>query len=615
MFLNGITFKASMKANTTIMAAVTAVLILALSMLFVPINSGGMSGYSYAPQATGNSTSNNTFYLAVDSYGSFTANLNPFSAVALQPYGYTGLSLVFSPLMYLMNGQSPQPGVATSYSYSPNLTAITFHLRTGVEYNNGQPFNASDVLFTFNYIMAHHAIDSQGLHNFVKSVAASGNNVTFYLNDTAYTDLYSIMSQPMLYPAEWQNVNDPQNLTLTDPVGTGPFVASSVTSNGFTFTWNSHYYYTGAHLSTIVLQSYPTVTAEANALAAGSINWLSGAFDAQAPSWAAQNSTHFYFAPPSGFLMLQLNNNIWPLNNSNFRAAIANVFNRTALSNESLQPPAQNFVVPALNNYLTPSFLKQYPNGAVYTKNLSLATTLMEKAGYHLSGGQWLNATGVQATITLSGNGAAANVVANLNHMVTELTNFGIKAKTYLPSGAIFYSNMYQGNFSAGMGFLASTINPIGALNVSFSNYWHVPSGTSAKGDYSRFNNTSFTQNITLAARQTSLSGQQPYIDNALRVLINQTPAIPIAESVSQNEFNTAGFSGVNQTLFKDALYSNSFGPVVGISVPLVSVHFNPTKPSSSPLSVTDYAIIGGIVAVVIIGAAIGVSRRGKKEE
>ena len=53
----------------------------------------------------------------------------------------------------------------------------------------------------------------------------------------------------------------------------------------------------------------------------------------------------------------------------------------------------------------------------------------------------------------------------------------------------------------------------------------------------------------------------------------------------------------------------------MGISVPLVSVHFNPTKPSSSPLSVTDYAIIGGIVAVVIIGAAIGVSRRGKKEE
>lgn len=174
---------------------------------------------------------------------------------------------------------------------------------------------------------------------------------------------------------------------------------------------------------------------------------------------------------------------------------------------------------------------------------------------------------------------------------------------------------MYQGNFSIGMGFLASSINPIGALNVSFSGYWHVPVGTSAKGDYSRYTNTSLTQNITLAAQQTSLSAQQPYIQNALSVLVNATPAIPIAESISQNEFNTAGFSGVNTTSFEDALYSNSFGPVVSIAVPLVSVHFNPTKPTSTPLSTTDYAIIGVIIAVVIVGAAIGVSRRGKKEE
>jgi|GEM_PF-5749084 peptide/nickel transport system substrate-binding protein len=604
------------KGKVTIITTVAVVIIMALSMLFVPVNSGGISGLYYSPQVSGNNASSNTFYIAVDSYGSFTPNLNPFSPVALQPYGYSSLSLVFSPLMYLMNGQSPEPGVATSYSYASNLTSVTFHLRSDVEYNNGQPFNASDVLYSFTYIMQHPAIDSQGLDKFVKSIAVIGNSVTFNLNNTAYTDLYSIMSQPMLYPAQWENITDPQSAVLTNPIGTGPFIVSSVSSTGFTFTWNSHYYYTGSHLQTVILQSYPTVSAEANALDAGTINWLSGAFDAQAPSWASQNSSHFYFAPPSGFLMLQLNNNIWPLNNSYFRAAIANVFNRTALSTESLQPPAQNFVIPALNNYLTPSFLQKYPNGAVYTKNLTLASNLMEKAGYHLSNGKWLASNGSQPTITLSGNGAAANVVANLNHMVTELTSFGIKANTYLPSGAIFYSNLYQGNYSAGLGFLASSINPIGALNVSFSNYWNVPIGKTAIGDYSRFDNASFTQNITLAAQKISLSEQQPYIMNALNILVNQTPAIPIAESVSQNEFNTFGFSGVNQTLFNNSLYSNSFGPVVSIAVPLVGVHFNSNKAITSPISTTDYAIIGVIVvAAVVIGVGLGIRRRGKKED
>ena len=605
-----------MKLKINIAATIFVTLVLALGVLSVPTNSGSNSSSVYTAQVTGTSiNSNSTFYLAVDSYGTFDANLNPFSTIALAPYGYTALSLVFSPLMYLMNGENPQPGLATSYSYATNLTAITFHLRSGVEYNNGQTFNASDVIFTFNYIMTHSSIDSQSLSSFVKSVGATGNDVTFYLSNSAYTDLYSIMTQPILYPTQWTNITNPATDTMTNPIGTGPFMASSITSNEFQFTWNQHYYYTGSHLSKVVMQSYPTVTAETNALVSGNINWLSGAFDAQAPTWATQDSTHFYFAPPSGFLMLQLNTNIWPLNNPDFRAAIAYVFDRQALSNESLQPPAGNFVMPALNNYLSPSFLNKYPNGTVYTLNLTKATNLMVAAGYHLNNGRWLATNGTQPSVTLSGNGAAANVVANLNTMVTELTAFGINANTYLPSGAIFYSNLYQGDYSAGLGFLASSINPIGALNVSFSGFWHVPVGTTAKGDYSRFSNENLTQNITLAATEPSLSKQQPYIQNALGILVNETPAIPIAESISQNEFNTAGFLGINQTSFKDAVYSNTFGPVVSIAVPLVGVHFNSTSPSTPPLNLTDYSIIGVIITIAVIGTAVVVSRRRKKED
>lgn len=549
-----------MKLKINIAATIFVTLVLALGVLSVPINSGGNSSSFYTAQVTGTSNnSNSTFYLAVDSYGTFDANLNPFSTIALAPYGYTALSLVFSPLMYLMNGENPQPGLATSYSYATNLTAIT--------------------------------------------------------SESAYTDLYSIMTQPILYPTQWTNITNPATDTMTNPIGTGPFMASSITSSEFQFTWNQHYYYTGSHLSKVVMQSYPTVTAETNALVSGNINWLSGAFDAQAPTWSTQDSTHFYFAPPSGFLMLQLNTNIWPLNNSDFRAAMAYVFDRQALSNESLQPPAGNFVMPALNNYLSPSFLNKYPNGTVYSLNLTKAKNLMEAAGYHLNNGKWLATNGTQPSVTLSGNGAAANVVANLNTMVSELTAFGINANTYLPSGAIFYSNLYQGDYSAGLGFLASSIDPIGALNVSFSGFWHVPAGTTAKGDYSRFSNESLTQNITLAATEPSLSKQQPYIQNALSILVNETPAIPIAESVSQNEFNTAGFLGVNQTSFKDAVYSNTFGPVVSIAVPLVGVYFNSTSPSTPPLNLTDYSIIGVIIAIVAIGTAVGITRRRKKED
>lgn len=606
-----------MKTKSVLKVTVVVVTLLVLSMYFATTGSETLSSSPFAPPAS-SSTNNSSgaFYLAVDSYGSYTVNLNPFSTAALTPAGYTGLSLVFSPLMYLMNGEPIQPGLATSYSYASNLTSVTFTLRSGVDYSNGQPFNASDVVFSFHFIMSNPAIDVHGLSKIVKSVVAkSSTSVTFNLNNTAYSNLYAIVSQPILYPGQWANITNPSTAIVINPIGTGPYVASSITSSQFVFTWNSHYYFTGSHIPEIIMPSYPNVGAQANALVAGDINWLSGSFDADAPTWATQSANHFYFYPASGFLMLYLNTKMWPFNNSYVRTAIAYAVNRQVLSNESLQPPASNFVMPVLSNYLTSSFLAKYPNGNVYTYNTSYAASLMEKAGFHLSNGKWEAANGTQPSITLSGNGAAANVVANLNEMVTELTNFGFKANTYLPSGAIFYANLFAGNFSAGMGFLADTINPIAGLNTAFNGNYYEPIGTRAVGDYSRFVNASLTQNITLASQQASLSAQQPYIQNALYILINQTPSIPIAESISQNEFNTTGYTGINETSFKDALYSNSYGPVVSIAVPLVGVHAAVAKSTTPATPIIDYVAAIIVVIVVIAGVASYMVSRRKKEK
>ncbi|QRF75845.1 antimicrobial peptide ABC transporter periplasmic binding protein SapA [Thermoplasmatales archaeon] len=596
---------------------VLLIAVMSVLMAIVPLGTSASSEPLYSSFAGTNVTSNTSvFYLAVDSYGSFTPNLNPFSGIASEPYETTAISLVYQPLMYLMNGEAPSPALATSYSYSSNLTNITFTLRSNVEYSNGASFGPSDVLFSFNYIMSHPNIDFQELTSFISSINQTGvDQVSFYLTTTAYTNLYAIMSQPIVYPNQFRNVSDPYGLTLTDPIGTGPFVAQSITASQFELSWNSHYYYTGSHISTLIIPSYPSVTAETNALSSGNINWFSGGFDAAAPTWAGQSPNHFYFYPPSGFLMLWINTHAWPLNMSLVRTAMAYVLNRNVLSNESLQPPAANFVEPALSNYLSPSFVTQYPNGSYYNLNLTKATSLMEQAGFTKgSNGYWqYKNNNTEVKVTLSGNGAASNVVANLNTISTEFKSFGIDASVYTPSGAIFYSNIYSGNYSMGMGFLPSTINPIGALQTGFSSTYLKPIGTSATGDYSRYNNTNVTKDLQKAANQTTLDGQRQYIQAALSILLNDTPAIPVAESISQNEFNTYGYAGVNQTTFKDALYSNTYG-LISIAVPLTHI-YSTTSTSPTGLSLTDYVIIGVVAVVIIAGVAVVALRRNRTKE
>ena len=597
---------------------VLSVAFLALICAAVPIGTGngGFLGLSSAASGTNNTSNNSVFYLAVDSYGSFTANMNPFSGIAPQPYQTTAISLVYQPLMYLMNGESPQSALATSYKYSSNLTNITFTLRSGAEFNNGAAFNASAVVFSFDYIMSHNNIDPHAINTFLKSVQATGSNqVSFYTTNYAYTYLYTIMSQPIVYPGQWQNQSDPYNVTLTNPIATGPYMAKSITTSQFELTWNTHYYYTGKHISTLIIPSYPDVTTEANALASGNINWFSGGFDAAAPSWANQSASHYYFKPPSGFLMLWLNTHEWPLNNSEVRTAMAFAINRQVLSNESLQPPAANFIEPALSNYFNSSFLSNHPNGAYYTYDTAHAATLMEKAGFTKgSDGYWKAANGTEINITLSGNGAASNVVANLNEMVKEFAAFGIHAKTYLPSGAIFYANVYDGNYSVGMGFLASTVNPIGALQLGFSSTNYAPIGTKAFGDYSRYQNKTVTQDLAQAANQSSTSSQIPYIAGAMSILMNDTPAIPVAESISQNEFNTYGYSGINDTSFTDALYSNNYG-LISIAIPLVGVYSTTSTSTGTGLSTIEYVAIGAVVVIVIAAIAVVALRRGKTKE
>ena len=46
-----------------------------------------------------------------------------------------------------------QPDLATSWDASEDLKTWTFHLRPGVKFHNGKPFDASDVLFTYKRIL------------------------------------------------------------------------------------------------------------------------------------------------------------------------------------------------------------------------------------------------------------------------------------------------------------------------------------------------------------------------------------------------------------------------------------------------------------------------------
>ncbi|MCL4334924.1 MAG: ABC transporter substrate-binding protein [Candidatus Thermoplasmatota archaeon] len=599
-----------------LLVAISVAALLLMTMVNVSSNTLSAGGYQYGVAPASNS--NSTFILGTTGEP-MVVTLNPYGPYSFNYIGY-GDSIIFSPLMYQMNGLPLYPGLATGYNYSNGGQTITFQLRSNAKYSNGAPFNSSDVKFTFNYIIAHPSIDSIGLNNLIKSISTpSSTQVVFNLNGTCYSSLYTLVSQPIFYPPQWQNITNPFNATMTDPIGTGPYMADSITSSGFLFERNPYFYGPAPNFDKIYFPEYSTGNGEITALESGAINWLTGEFNPGALEWQAQSSNHLYFTPASGTLEFFMNNCVWPLNNSNVRTAIRDIFNFSELAAESLQSPIYNYFPPSLNDYMSSSLLAKYPNGVVFKQNDTAAANLMEKAGFHRgSDGYWQAANGTEITLQITGNGGAANVMEMASTIEGWLNSFGIHANIYGPAAATFFNNLYLGHYDTGIPFFTDIINPLTGLIPAYSGKYYVPVGHYTYANYERYNNTTVTNLLTVASHEVNMTQQINTIAEVENILINQTPSFPIVTAISQNELITTGLTNVNETLLEHILYSPVFGPISSIAVALMTMGFSSstTTPPKAPsaFGVYDYVAIGVVIAVAIAVSSIYFIRRGKNK-
>lgn len=92
-------------------------------------------------------------------YGGTLVVGQPFGPITLDPMidpgadGIYILEQVMEGLMRINEDQSIGPGLAESWEISDDALVWTFTLRQGVEFHNGDPFTADDVLFTFERLM------------------------------------------------------------------------------------------------------------------------------------------------------------------------------------------------------------------------------------------------------------------------------------------------------------------------------------------------------------------------------------------------------------------------------------------------------------------------------
>ncbi|MDR1264931.1 MAG: ABC transporter substrate-binding protein [Propionibacteriaceae bacterium] len=242
---------------------------------------------------------------------------------------------IYDPLLYIdFLTQEATPWVAESYEWDEARTTLTLHLREGVRFTDGAPYDAQAVVTNIEYVRHNPAADRYSDLVDVTNVAAVDAQtvqITMTSPDPqfiAYLGMYRIAS-----PAALQ---DPDTLSQ-NPVGSGPYIldmAQTVADSEYVFVRNPDYWNPGAFpydIAKVLL--IPDNTARINALKSGQVDYIAGvtaatAADVQASGFGVYNQRSLWF----GLAMDDVDGDLGsPIADRRVRQAIAYAIDRETI--------------------------------------------------------------------------------------------------------------------------------------------------------------------------------------------------------------------------------------------------------------------------------------------
>ncbi|HKX18377.1 MAG TPA: ABC transporter substrate-binding protein [bacterium] len=167
------------------------------------------------------------FYGLTNRFDTLDPNVTTFTDVGRIAYH------IFDPLIWESKAGTFVPGLAERWEINAAADQYTFHLRRGVRFHDGAPFDAEAVKFTFDRIV-DPALKSQSAFSFIGPYAGSTvpDPYTIVVKfKEPYAPFLSSVAQSVMAPVSPAAVKKFGNDFGTHPVGTGPFKLDSYTTD------------------------------------------------------------------------------------------------------------------------------------------------------------------------------------------------------------------------------------------------------------------------------------------------------------------------------------------------------------------------------------------------
>lgn len=476
-------------------------------------------------------------------------DFNPFNAsVTGQSFG-----ILYEPLFYdnLLN-DTKKPWLASDYSWSTDSKTLTFTIRPGVQWSDGQAFSSADVVFTFNLLKQHPELDLQSDWLVLSSVTQEGaDKVVMTFNQPAMPSFYQIASQTAIVPQHiWSTYSNPATQVVKGPIGTGPFTMSQCTDQNIKFSRNPSYWQKGLpYLETV---NYPAFVDNDQAnlfLATGQAQWGGQFIPNIDTNFVAKDPTHNkYWFPPIDNVNIWFNVQRSPLNNKLVRQAFAYAIDRGSVSKkgEYGYEPAGN-----QTGVLSPTFDSWIDQGQAakygYKFDLAKAASLLQQAGYMKgSDGIYQDSSGKKLSFSIINIAGYTDWVASVQVIQDNLKQAGIDLKAQNLDSSAYFARLFTGNFDLAYGSVntAPGPTPYYELRNTLHSANTAALGAIATGDYGRYSNPAADALFDQFAATADPATQHELIKQVEAIMLEDVPVIPVTEGVAWSEYSTKDFAG-----------------------------------------------------------------------
>lgn len=441
-----------------------------------------------------------------------------YLATSMDPQGYDTqitesiLSNAYEPLVRVDSEGKIIPGAAKSWDISTDGLVYTFTLYEDMFFHDGTPVTAEDAGFSLQ-----RCIDSSFVgtyFSYINKIEAPDELTLVVTLDYAYAPFLSLAgAYSGITSKAYVEANKEPFLRQT--MGSGPYKFVSYTQgDSMVFEAFDKYHLGKAPIDSLVYKMTPNAASAALALRNGELDVLVGVDSTNRAQIESDENLILSSTQSLMSSLIAFNCDKEPFNDPKVRMAMV-----LAIDKDQINIAATDGYATVADSHIPKGVIGYSPDDKTPAKDIERAKELLDEAGYR-------DGFDFQLVTTPARSAHAEVVLANLYEL-------GVNVKIEVVETAAFYELLEKGQFDAYMGGWGY-ICPDPDVYV----YDMFHSKKTSTGNYVRYNSPEVDEYLEAARYATSDEDRQEAYENAMTIIREEVPNIPIIWNDANIAFN-----------------------------------------------------------------------------